>query len=401
MFSGSRGLASALSRSEPWWILCWDIEHHAREDLLNCSVRRQIELLIVSGAFLGLSGGPVCASFSTAIVPPWRTAEHPLGVPWATPAQKKKLRAGNSFLRWTVKLVRLAEDCGLLYLFENPQNSHFWKQAAWHLGFRRRQWIDCLLDFCVFGMPWRKSTRFRTNSLVSGVRLRCRCSKPHIVLRGRCKAAKANWTKLVEAYPPDLCKHLAENLSLEVRKPLRQAKLDVAACSRSCSLRPGEASVPGPRTARAALRRTPGALRGVELLEPATVALRVRFWDAFLELKVPFELRLTPALMRGGGAVASFRSGEAIQSLQWRMRLQHQHTLAFYLQEVIAISILPSLDSEARSNIQAAAACAQHVCSEFSSRSALRATSRPPAVVELQMPERQALQGNQLLSRRR
>ena len=343
--------------------------------------------------------------------------------------------------------------------------------------------------------------------------------------------------------------------------------------ARSCSLRPGEASVPGPRTARAALRRTPGALRGVELLEPATVALRVRFWDAFLEwvrddggseacdtvqvvpalladllkafahvlfdqgtpltyyrqllahaqkefpavrpllrpawdnvtrweqlepvqhrpplpepllwalvalgvawkwyrwsavtlfcfycccrpgevlqanrsslltaqdilesgfaiylkiaepktrrrgarvqhsvlkgpewakafitcvfqdlvrsenlfgssayayrrrwdrvlgaLKVPFELRLTPASMRGGGAVASFRSGEAIQSLQWRMRLQHQHTLALYLQEVIAISILPSLDSEARSNIQAAAACAQHVCSEFSSRSAL------------------------------
>ena len=78
--------------------------------------------------------------------------------------------------------------------------------------------------------------------------------------------------------------------------------------------------------------------RNENLFGSSAYAYRRR-WDRVLAtLGVPFELRLTPASTRGGGAVASFRGGEAIQSLQWRMRLQHQHTLAFYLQEVIAIA---------------------------------------------------------------
>ena len=44
---------------------------------------------------------------------------------------------------------------------------------------------------------------------------------------------------------------------------------------------------------------------------------------------------------------------------------------------------LPNLDGKARANIQAAAACAPHVCSEVSSQSAQRATCRPPVVAEL------------------
>ena len=44
-----------------------------------------------------MSGGPVCSSFSTAIVPAWRTLEHPLAVFWATPQQREKLDLGNRF----------------------------------------------------------------------------------------------------------------------------------------------------------------------------------------------------------------------------------------------------------------------------------------------------------------
>ena len=162
---------------------------------------------------------------------------HPLGVPWATPAQKRKLRDGNSFVRWTARLVRLAEQCGLYYLFEASRLATKLRAAS----------LDGLPSGLLRLWDSLAQSRFRTNTLLAGQRTRCRCTQAHRVLRGRCKAARANWTKLAEAYPLGLCQHLAEQVSLVVRKPLRQAKLNVAGCSRCCSLRPGEASVPGPR----------------------------------------------------------------------------------------------------------------------------------------------------------
>lgn len=61
--------------------------------------------------------------------------------------------------------------------------------------------------------------------------------------------------------------------------------------------------------------------------------------------------RLTPGSLRPGGAVALHRSGVQIQDLLWRMRLQHLQTLANYLQEVSASSVLPALPQKVRHNI--------------------------------------------------
>ena len=71
---GSRGLAVAIDEvgAAPWF-LCWDVKHRCSEDLLNDGIRALIEELLDDGTFNGLSGGPVCSSFSTAIVPAWRS----------------------------------------------------------------------------------------------------------------------------------------------------------------------------------------------------------------------------------------------------------------------------------------------------------------------------------------
>ena len=77
-----------------------------------------------------------------------------------------------------------------------------------------------------------------------------------------------------------------------------------------------------------------------------------RRWDCILrQLGVPATLRLTPGSVRGGGAVA------AHSDIQWRMRLGHQSSLAYYLQETTAASILPSLSGPCRENVLAAEAC--------------------------------------------
>ena len=76
-----------------------------------------------------------------------------------------------------------------------------------------------------------------------------------------------------------------------------------------------------------------------------------RRWDALLTaLLVEPRHRLTPGSLRGGGAVRAYRSGE------WRMRLRHQATLGFYLQEVAALSVLPALSEPSRTRIRSSAA---------------------------------------------
>ena len=79
-------------------------------------------------------------------------------------------------------------------------------------------------------------------------------------------------------------------------------------------------------------------------------------WDSLLRaLGIPAHFRLTPGGLRGGGAVSAYRRGDPVSAIQWRMRLQHLGTLAFYLQEVSALSVIPQLHPTVRSKVSAAA----------------------------------------------
>lgn len=91
---------------------------------------------------------------------------------------------------------------------------------------------------------------------------------------------------------------------------------------------------------------------GELLYNASSSAFRAR-WDAvLLHLGIGREHRLTPGSLRGGGAVAAHKRGTSVPDLLWKLRLQHQRTLAYYLQEVTAVSILPALDSKVRDRIQ-------------------------------------------------
>ena len=88
LFSGSRGLARALvDLGAVPWALCWDIRHSAAEDLLDLEVRSKIECVIEAQSFAGVSGGPVCASFSTGSalkdcrIPCWGSLSYPGATP--------------------------------------------------------------------------------------------------------------------------------------------------------------------------------------------------------------------------------------------------------------------------------------------------------------------------------
>ena len=86
-----------------------------------------------------------------------------------------------------------------------------------------------------------------------------------------------------------------------------------------------------------------------------------RRWNEIMAvLGIPKELSLTPASVRGGGAVAAYRSGTAVQDILWRMRIQHLHTLQHYLQELAAENVISALKSKARSSVKAGALLLPH-----------------------------------------
>lgn len=81
-------------------------------------------------------------------------------------------------------------------------------------------------------------------------------------------------------------------------------------------------------------------------------AFRSRWEAALRHIGVGREHQLTPGSLRGGGAVAAHKKGAHINDLMWRMRLAHQRTLSYYLQETTAVSILPALHEDDRVKLQ-------------------------------------------------
>ncbi|CAE7198485.1 unnamed protein product, partial [Symbiodinium sp. KB8] len=95
----------------------------------------------------------------------------------------------------------------------------------------------------------------------------------HLVLRGRVAGTLLNWTKAAESLPQRACEELARALWTDVARP----GSSVSSCVRDDAARIGEAKVPGPRQPR---RARTGSLFDVELVDPRTISLRARVWEA-------------------------------------------------------------------------------------------------------------------------
>ena len=104
------------------------------------------------------------------------------------------------------------------------------------------------------------------------------------------------------------------------------------------------------------LEKVFGKLVASEALYPGSAASFRKRWDALLEaLLIPRRLLLTPAGLRGSGAIAAYHRNVDLGTLQWQMRIRHQVSLQAYMQEVAAENLLLQLPSESVSRVKAAA----------------------------------------------
>ena len=315
LYSGERGVAKELAEEHGCWSLCFDIEHSEEADLFNEELRKKVRHAVQLGCFIGGGGGPVCASFSTAITPPVRTRDLPYGREDVSEAMQEKLRKGNDLALWTFGIIELLLTLSLVVWMENPAMSWMFCLPEWGSLLLRFPELDYwTVDYCQFGAPWRKRTRFATKLQ----KILCRGGHRRQILRGRSKRHGQNWTRVAQAYPGAVCRALAASL-MSTAGERGLVKLNPAACAR-CNQGIGEASHPGPR---ASWRPREGALYDVPLVEAKTKQIQVRVWEGFVRW---LSTRLTPDAVHSAMAVPALLS----QLLEQFGNFQFQQGAALY-----------------------------------------------------------------------
>ena len=240
IFSGSGRLASAVGKTCGWPCLLWDITLGDDYDLTKRCNQWKILEWVRSGLVRAGHLGTPCNSFSRARdqpggPPPLRSDMQPLGLPNLKPHDAKKVHLGNILMRFSVRLMILACVLNLPFTLENPRRSRLWICPPMTAFLRRRNVQVGLVDYCMFGMPWKKATQlvgvpvcfeqFSSYRCIGSKRGCClRTGKAHLPLAGQ--TSSGVWlTKQAEPYPFKFCQLLARIF----------CNAEVALIARNCS----------------------------------------------------------------------------------------------------------------------------------------------------------------------
>ncbi|CAE7214728.1 BSPAL1 [Symbiodinium sp. CCMP2592] len=282
LYSGKRGIPCAMAQSGPCWVLCFDNRYDPAQDLLQPALQEQILFLLESGVFRGFGAGMVCGSFSRAIRPSWRNAEHPEGKPNLGAEAQRRVAAGNQHSLFLGRILAVATRLRLCYWIEGPYDSFLWRMPDLAI-YQPSDPANCFrLDYCRLRTPWRKRTRFFTNLHLAGFSLFCNRDHQHKVLTGYSKSSRCCWTLAAQEYPRRLCWWVAQAMLIDSRCVQRRP-FSAASLARQSHGRIGEAKNPGPARGRDLSYRSGMSLDEVLLVEPATAQLGQRVHTAFLE----------------------------------------------------------------------------------------------------------------------
>ena len=224
IFSGSARLAACMHRHVPL-VVKWDILFGPQYDLTKVEIRHIVFGWLLADWILGLHLGTPCASFSRARDQPngpprLRSDSPPLGLTSLRPCDAIAVSIGNCLMRFSAKCMRICLTRHIPASLENLRMSRLWICPAIRSLLRSRSTSFEYCDFCMFGIPWRKSTGILGCFLdLSGLtRFQCRGCPPgacarsklrHFVLSGVDSTGQF-WTKRAEPYPPRFCTLLSK-----------------------------------------------------------------------------------------------------------------------------------------------------------------------------------------------
>ena len=192
-----------------------DMSFSFGHDITLLCVHRLLMEQIRRGYYGALHFGVPCRTCSRARSPPLRSTARPWGLSGLGFVQRCQVREANRVYIRFFQLLAVAFACGVPCCVGNPNAAILWSMLEWrHFVYR-----DVVADYCQWGTPWRKATRFRFFNVppgrVAAIARRCsgrrgRCSRTkmrHVVLRGR--LGGRNLTSIAEPYPEGLASALA------------------------------------------------------------------------------------------------------------------------------------------------------------------------------------------------
>ena len=208
LFSGSGRLAAALQKLG-WDTREYDLSLSAEHDLMKTSLQRKIISSIECGEIDFVHLGPPCSSFSVARTPPVRNRQFPYGVPVLSEKDREKLRVGNALALFSLRVMKTCLKLEVPCSLEQPATSWMLRLPPFERAARQLPMSQCVVDYCAYGMPWRKRTAIWSVHLdLSPMARRCPGGHAHQVLRGAPAGGKS-WTLIAQPYPPGLVKRWA------------------------------------------------------------------------------------------------------------------------------------------------------------------------------------------------
>eukprot|EP00438_Fugacium_kawagutii_P003956 Skav200396 [mRNA] locus=scaffold1919:156792:162160:- [translate_table: standard] len=227
LFSGCSRLSRCLAQ-RGYTAIAYDIDFGRGCNLLDEHVVNQLVAFVKRHhALIDLIWlGTPCTSWSRARR--WDGGPQPLrddssnlmGYPGLCAQDIRKVLDGNSFLEFSYKVTMLASSLGLRWVMENPWTSRIWLTSQVQTLLRNGAVLQ-QLDFCAYGMPWKKSTGLLSYNFPSlkSIMMTChpsanRCEYSghrHITLTGK-DSSGMWWTRRAQPYPPRMCQLIASLL---------------------------------------------------------------------------------------------------------------------------------------------------------------------------------------------
>ena len=230
LFAGSGGLSQAV-RNLGHAVISFEITSGPQFDLTNHNVIHTVLSWIKGGLVVGLWCGTPCTTWSRARrggngPGPLRNNDNLFGLPNPSPCDAEKIRVGNKTMYATSRLIACAIKLSIPVILENPATSMLWLAPPIKKLCERVSCYNHILDFCSFGTPWRKRTRFAIwNCLHLDLLLGHKCSSrkgmcdfsgnQHVRLEG-CKDGKF-LTHAAQSYPKKLCQLFARIIHHTIR----------------------------------------------------------------------------------------------------------------------------------------------------------------------------------------
>ena len=170
--------------------------------------------------------GPPCNTYAICRRPKIRSSSFPEGLPNLGKRDQQLLRKANRITANVMRLLLGHCEKGHAWSIENPAGSLLWRTRAWRRVLRRCKPSKVTVNYCQFGMPYRKRTTIFTwspggENFLAELAIPCTCKGHAVSLSGWSHDHSKRFSTKggSAAYPPALCKAWARAVVQHLKRP--------------------------------------------------------------------------------------------------------------------------------------------------------------------------------------